>query len=93
MRLRARQVAGLKFRRQHRFGPYVLDFFCLEKGLVVEVDGSQHLTEQGLLKDAQRTRFLEPNGLRVLRFTNLQVLQETNAVLQAIWEAAAVSDG
>ena len=84
--LRSRQ-SGVKFRRQHPFGPYVLDFFSREASLVVEVDGSQHETSQGKGRDEERTRFLEGAGLHVLRFTNREVLLETQSVLGAIWEA------
>ena len=60
--LRSRQF-GVKFRRQHPFGPYVLDFYCHAVHLVVEVDGSQHETSQGKGRDEERTRFLEGAGL------------------------------
>jgi very-short-patch-repair endonuclease len=83
--LRARQIAGAKFRRQHPFGPYVLDFFCAEKGLVVELDGDQHAQPDAERYDAGRTHYLESHGLRVLRFSNHEVLQETEAVLQRIY--------
>jgi len=85
--LNSRQLGGAKFRRQHEFGPVVLDFFCPEQHLVIEVDGSQHLTEEGLARDRGRTRYLEKNGLRVLRFTDREVLLETDGVLESIWEA------
>ena len=85
--LNSRQMDGVKFRRQHEFGPCILDFFCPEQHLVIEVDGSQHLTEEGLARDSGRTRYLEKKGLRVLRFTDREVLTETEGVLEAIWEA------
>jgi len=81
-RLRARQIAGCKFRRQHPFLDYVLDFVCLEKRLVVEVDGGQH---QDCAPDHVRDRRLCEAGFRVVRFWNNQVLQETDAVVEAIW--------
>ena len=84
--LRARQVAGAKFRRQHQFGPYVLDFYCNERKLVIEVDGGQHTAAAQIAKDTIRTRRLESRGIQVMRFTNLEVLQETNSVLMKIWE-------
>jgi very-short-patch-repair endonuclease len=83
--LRARQVAGAKFRRQHPFGPYVLDFLCAERGLVVELDGDQHALPREVTRDAVRTHFLRSHGLRVLRFSNHEVLRETEAVLQRIY--------
>jgi very-short-patch-repair endonuclease len=83
-RLRGRQMAGFKFRRQHPFMDFVLDFVCLETRLVVEVDGSQH---QDNLRDRARDQRLHEAGFRVLRFWNNQVLEETDAVADAIWAA------
>ena len=75
---------GVKFRRQVPFGRYVLDFYCLELRLVIEVDGGQHFEPEGMAADAERTRVLEKAGLRVLRFSNREVLLETQAVAEAI---------
>ena len=72
-RLRAEQL-GFKFRRQHPFSNFVLDFVCLEKKLVVEVDGSQHVDEQAY--DTYRTACLQKAGYTVLRFWNNQVLED-----------------
>ena len=85
--LRDRRLLGWKFRRQHRIGPYFADFACVEAMLVVELDGSQHLTQQR--HDEVRTRFLQAQGYRVLRFWNDDVLRETDAVLTAITTALA----
>jgi len=82
--LRGRQLAGHKFRRQHEFGGFVLDFYCADARLAIEVDGGQHFSEQGALHDEERTQFLEANGIRVLRFTNTEVLSELDAVGEAI---------
>jgi very-short-patch-repair endonuclease len=80
--LRNRNLAGFKFRRQHAIGSYIADFACLEKGLLVEVDGGQHVEREE--QDLVRTRFLEEQGFRVLRFWNHDVLTETEAVLEKI---------
>lgn len=85
--LRNRQLAGAKFRRQHPLGPYVLDFVCLEHGLVVELDGGQHAKAPQQLRDQQRTAWLQQEGLRVLRFWNHDVLQQTNEVLAQVLQA------
>lgn len=82
--LRGRRFAGHKFRRQHPFDQYILDFVCLERRLVIEVDGGQHAEQ--LSADAARTAYLERAGFQVLRFWNNEVLQETDAVLAQIWE-------
>jgi very-short-patch-repair endonuclease len=85
--LRARQVAGAKFRRQHQFGPYILDFYCHQHRLVVEVDGGQHTSSSAqVAKDAQRTAYLASRGIHVLRFTNLEVLQGAEGVIDRIWD-------
>jgi very-short-patch-repair endonuclease len=83
-RLRGEQL-GAKFRRQHPFENYVLDFVCLDRRLVVEVDGSQHA--DNLTYDIERTARLQSAGFSVLRFWNNQVLNETDAVVKAIWDA------
>jgi very-short-patch-repair endonuclease len=61
---------GTHFRRQVALGPYVADFICLAAKLVIELDGDQHGTDKALRYDADRTAWLEANGLTVLRFTN-----------------------
>ena len=86
-RLRGGSLAGLKFRRQQPIGPYIVDFFCHEVALVVEVDGRSH-DERGK-EDSQREAFLrEQQRLQVLRVSNDDVLKETEAVLFAILRAA-----
>jgi very-short-patch-repair endonuclease len=81
-RLRMRQLGGFKFSRQMGVGPFVCDFLCRERGLVVELDGGQHADQ--VMKDARRTSFLEREGLVVLRLWNNDVLQNTDGVLEAI---------
>ena len=83
--LRLRQIGGYKFRRQQPLGPYVVDFVCFEKQLIVELDGGHH-SEQ-LAYDADRTAWLGSQGYRVLRFWNHQILGEIGAVNQVIYEA------
>ena len=82
--LRSRRLAEYKFRRQHSVGPYVADFYCFAARLVIEVDGAQHYTADGMADDDVRTRYLEAAGLRVLRFTNIEALTQREAVLQAL---------
>ena len=79
--LRAGQMDGLKFRRQHSIPPYIVDFCCLSKRLIVELDGAQH----GAEADVVRTRFLESRGFTLLRFWDNEVLVHTDAVAEAIW--------
>ena len=80
---------GVKVRRQHPVGRFIADFCCIERHLIIEVDGSVH--QQQCERDAERTLMLEALGYRVLRFTNQQVLYETAAVLVRI--RAALTEG
>ena len=81
--LRNRALMGCKFRRQHPMGPYIVDFACLEKKLVVELDGSQHSEAE----DASRTKNIEAMGYHVLRFWNNDALIQQQVVLAVIFEA------
>ena len=80
--LRGRQLEACKFRRQHPFVDYILDFVCLERKLVVELDGGQHASAADY--DARRTAILEKAGFFVLRFWNTDVLENTDGVLEVI---------
>ena len=83
--LRCRQVSGYKFRRQASIGRYIVDFVCFENKLVIEVDGGQDAESENY--DAMRTTWLKREGFRVMRFWNNQVLQETDAMREAIFLA------
>ncbi|SNS11143.1 Very-short-patch-repair endonuclease [Noviherbaspirillum humi] len=83
-RLRSNQL-GARFRRQHPFQHYMLDFVCLEHKLVVEADGSQHM--EAAAYDTQRTQTLQAAGFRLLRFWNHDILNQTEAVMEAIYLA------
>ncbi len=82
-----RKRLGVKFRRQHPLGHYTVDFYCHERGLVVEVDGSHHQDEEQQETDANRTAELERMGLRVIRFRNEEVMEGIGVVLVAIENA------
>ena len=84
--LRDRQIDGLKFRRQHPVGPYIVDFFCRSAGLVVELDGDSHMGRAEY--DVARENYLVRAGLRVLRVGNDDVLQGLEGVCDAIALAA-----
>lgn len=88
--LRNRKLAGLKFRRQQPFGPYILDFYCPDLKLVVELDGGQHDFPEERDYDAARTRFLEDEGLKVRRFWNSQIRENLPWVLELIRREAGV---
>lgn len=85
---RNRQVDGLKFRRQHQIGDYIVDFFCNEKKLVVEFDGAVHGTERMVKHDHKRDAYLKALGYHILRFPNEEISANTEAVLQQIISAS-----
>ncbi len=89
--LRRRQLDGLLFRRQHPFGPYVLDFFCPEHGLAVEVDGAAHDEASRAERDERRDLWLRSQGVRVLRFRAADVLSDAARVDVLNTVAAAAS--
>jgi len=91
VRLRRKQLGGVQFYRQKPIGNYVVDFYAPAAGLVIEVDGAHHLETPQSERDEIRTAFLEEQGLRVLRFTDLEVLQQLDAVVEAIFAAVAVA--
>jgi very-short-patch-repair endonuclease len=82
--LRNKYIEGFKFRRQHRLGQYVVDLVCLEKKLVIEVDGGQHNEITNQTRDKLRTEWLEKEKYRVLRFWDNDVLTNTEGVLEVI---------
>ncbi|MFN0148234.1 MAG: endonuclease domain-containing protein [Dehalococcoidia bacterium] len=86
-RVRDRKFRGFKFRRQHPIGAYVVDFFCAELGLVLEVDGGVHDEPEQRLYDQGRTEALEGLGLRVVRLTNAEVEDDLERALGALTPA------
>lgn len=85
-RLRARQLQGLKFRRQHGIGPYIVDFYCPEQSLVIEVDGDSHADADQILKDQLRDRYFQSLGLHVIRYINDDILKNLDGVLENLAE-------
>ena len=83
-RLNRRQLLDVRFYRQRPLGSYIVDFYSPNLRLVIEVDGSQHLAPEGQQYDHHRDAWLRQQGLTVIRFDNLQVLQHTDAVVEAI---------
>lgn len=83
--LKNRNLKNFKFRRQHPVGPYIADFACLERKLIIELDGGQHA--DNVAHDSRRTAYLESIGYRVIRFWNNDVLTKTESVMQAIHDA------
>ncbi|WKZ39434.1 MAG: endonuclease domain-containing protein [Anaerolineales bacterium] len=73
---------GVSFRRQHAVGNYIPDFVCIEKKLIIELDGSQHVEQEDY--DHERTKYLESQGYKVIRFWNNAVMNEIESVVRAI---------
>lgn len=90
-RLRGRRLGGHKFRRQVPVGSYIVDFLCKDRGLVIEIDGSQH--QQQVDYDRARTAFLEAKGYRVVRYWNNEILQQGESVLESIVHALENCEG
>jgi very-short-patch-repair endonuclease len=85
--LRRRQLGGFRFRRQHPIERFVLDFYCSEVRLAIELDGGQHNEPDARVRDKERTFFLSAYEIEVLRFWNNEVLTDLEAVLQRIYGA------
>jgi very-short-patch-repair endonuclease len=85
-RLRARQLQGLKFRRQHGIGPYIVDFYCPEQSFVIEVDGDSHADADQIMKDKQREAYMQSLGLRIIRYINDDIVKNLDGVLEDLVE-------
>jgi very-short-patch-repair endonuclease len=84
-RLRSNQL-GIKFRRQVPFGTYIADFMSLKEKLVIELDGSQHYQEDVKRQDQIRDEYFKNEGYTVLRFSNIEIIENIDGVLDMIWE-------
>ena len=91
--LRGRRQDGLKFRRQHPVPPYVLDFAERRLKLAIEIDGPSHFMDGAADNDAARTAYLAAKGWTVIRFTNSDVVEDIDAVVEAIWLKAMEMKG
>jgi very-short-patch-repair endonuclease len=85
--LQGRQILGKKFRRQHSIGPYIVDFYCPECRVIVELDGAPHDEIVVAEYDAERTRFLEQYGMKVIRFENRILYENPETALETIRQA------
>jgi very-short-patch-repair endonuclease len=83
-RLQKGQLAGRKFRRQHSFGNFILDFYCPSEKLCVELDGMPHFTDEGIEYDKKRTEYLTLMGIREIRFENWEVFEKADEILEKI---------
>ena len=76
-----RRLGGYKFRRQYSIGKYIVDFYCPECRLIIEIDGGQHCEEKNIKKDDLRTKYFESLGMKVRRYTNIDIKNNLNSVL------------
>ena len=88
-----RNQLGVKFRRQVPLGPYVVDFYCVKARLVIELDGSQHCSIKGRQNDVERDEYLRAIGQEVVRYSNLEILQNGDGVVQDIIEHVKLRSG
>jgi len=82
--LKAKKLEGRKFRRQHSINNYILDFYCPQDRIAIELDGQQHFEPEGRAKDEKRDKVLEGLNIKVLRFENRFVFEHLNTVLEMI---------
>ena len=82
--LRNRQFHNLKFKRQYPSGDYIVDFVCIEKFLIIEIDGGQHNEESNIQKDIQRSKYLESRGFKVIRFWNNDIDYNLDAIFEEL---------
>jgi len=88
-RVRRKQIHGLQFYRQKPLLTYIVDFYCPKAKLVIELDGGQHYEPQQQEQDQERDKQLEKLGLKILRFTNKEVFEQFDSVMEVIWEACS----
>jgi very-short-patch-repair endonuclease len=85
LKLRRKQLKGHPFYRQKIIGKYIVDFYCPKTNLAIELDGGQHYSEMGQAKDRARGDFLREMGIKVLRFSDREVFENMDGVMQGIW--------
>lgn len=85
-RIRKKQLKDKQFYRQKNVGDYIVDFYCPAAKLIIELDGDQHYTDEGLKKDEIRDRFLKRLGFRVLRFSSSEALTNLDGVIETIYD-------
>ena len=85
LKIRGKQLKGHQFYRQKPLGNFIVDFYCPKGNIVIELDGGQHYSDEGKVKDNQRDNYLKGLGLRVLRFSDREVFENMKGVLEKIW--------
>jgi len=85
-KLRRKQLKGLQIYRQRIIGNYIVDFYCPGSNLIIEIDGGQHFTDEGLKDDKIRDEYLSKKGFKVLRFSDKEVFENLDGVIKRIYE-------
>jgi very-short-patch-repair endonuclease len=85
-RIRGKQLKGCQFYRQKPVGTYIVDFYCPKGNLIIEIDGGQHYTSTGQQRDRVRDNYLNNLGLAVMRFSDREIFENLDGVVQTIWE-------
>ncbi|MEZ5893442.1 MAG: endonuclease domain-containing protein [Parvularculaceae bacterium] len=89
-RLKAKQLNGLQFRRQHPIGPFIVDFYCAALKLAIEIDGDSHGNDEAQRRDEKRSAFIASKGVRLIRFWNSDIHERLDGVLADILEEECV---
>jgi len=84
-KIRGKQLKDVQFYRQKPLGNFIVDFYCAKANLVIELDGGQHFTEEGEAKDIKRDDYLKQLGLKVLRFSDNEVFENIEGIIEKIW--------
>lgn len=85
-KIRGKQLRGRQFYRQKIIGNYIVDFYCPSTKVIIELDGSQHYTDEGMQKDAKRDNYITNLGIKVIRFSDRELFENTNGVLEKLWD-------
>lgn len=92
LRLRGKGCSGFKFRRQHGIGPYIVDFYCPDNQLVIEIDGDSHYVPGAAAHDSQREQYMKKLGIKTIRFTNTAIRENIEAVILKILEILQIAN-
>ncbi len=85
-KIRRKQLKGYQFYRQRIIGNFIVDFYCPQAKLIIEIDGGQHYTKKGLNHDTERTNYLKRIGLKVLRFSDIEVFKNLHGIVERVYE-------
>lgn len=85
-KLKRKQLKGKQFYRQRIISDYIVDFYCPKANMIIEIDGGQHYTEEGLKKDKMRDEYMKGQGFKVLRFSDKEVFKNLKGVIEKIYE-------